>query len=183
MGATGAHGGAATLSSPQSTADVLPDVLDHHLRIVFCGSAAGRRSAEVGEYYAGPGNRFWPTLCTIGLTDRPLTPHEFRQVLGYGIGLTDLAKREFGGDHELSKRADDVPGLKSRISRYRPRFLAFNGKRAAEATLARPVDLGLQPERIGSARVFVLPSTSGLASRYWSENPWCELAVLAKEPH
>ena len=163
--------------------DVLPDVLDHHLRIVFCGSAAGRRSAEVGEYYAGPGNRFWPTLCTIGLTDRPLTPHEFRQVLGYGIGLTDLAKREFGGDHELSKRADDVPGLKSRISRYRPRFLAFNGKRAAEATLARPVDLGLQPERIGSARVFVLPSTSGLASRYWSENPWCEVAVLAKEPH
>jgi len=38
---------------------MLPDVLAANLDVVFCGTAAGKRSAEVGMYYAGPGNRFW----------------------------------------------------------------------------------------------------------------------------
>ena len=61
--------------------DVLPDVLGPGLRIVFCGSAAGAVSARVGAYYAGPGNRFWPTLHRVGLTPRLLAPAEFRTVL------------------------------------------------------------------------------------------------------
>jgi hypothetical protein len=37
----------------------LPDQLQDHLRLVFAGTAAGQRSADVGHYYAHPGNRFW----------------------------------------------------------------------------------------------------------------------------
>ena len=51
-------------------AHVLPDVLAPDLRVVFVGTAAGARSAAVGHYYAGPGNRFWHTLHEIGLTPR-----------------------------------------------------------------------------------------------------------------
>lgn len=32
--------------------DVLPDVLDYGLKIVFCGTAAGRISAAIQSYYA-----------------------------------------------------------------------------------------------------------------------------------
>jgi len=39
---------------------ILPDLLASNLKIVFCGSAAGTKSAENKAYYAGPGNRFYP---------------------------------------------------------------------------------------------------------------------------
>ena len=78
--------------------DVLPDVLGSGLSIVFCGSAAGAASARAGAYYAGPGNRFWPTLYRVGLTPRILAPADFRTVRRYGIGLTDLCKTESGSD-------------------------------------------------------------------------------------
>lgn len=70
---------------------ILPDVLASDLVVVFCGTAAGNRSAQMGAYYAGIGNRLWPTLHQIGLTPRLLQPTEFWQALDYGIGLTDLA--------------------------------------------------------------------------------------------
>lgn len=41
---------------------VPPDLLAPHLRLVFCGTAAGNVSAARGAYYAGPGNQFWPIL-------------------------------------------------------------------------------------------------------------------------
>ena len=87
---------------------ILPDVLGPGLRIVFCGSAAGAASARAGAYYAGPGNRFWPTLHRVGLTPHLLAPAAFRTVLDHGIGLTDLCKTESGADAGLSRRADDA---------------------------------------------------------------------------
>src|SRR3546814_6083057 len=62
------------IDATPSRAPVLPDVLAPGLRLVFCGSAAGRKSAELGAYYAGPGNKFWPTLYEIGLTPRHFRP-------------------------------------------------------------------------------------------------------------
>ena len=59
------------------TAHKLPDVVLPGLKVVFCGTAAGTRSAQVGAYYAGRGNKFWRTLFQVGLTPRPLDPHEF----------------------------------------------------------------------------------------------------------
>lgn len=41
---------------------VLDDVLAPNLRVVFCGTAVGVRSAARGHYYAGPGNDFWRLL-------------------------------------------------------------------------------------------------------------------------
>ena len=160
---------------------VLPDVLEDKLKIVFCGSAAGRVSAARGAYYAGPGNRFWPTLAAAGLTPRLLRPEEFREITRYGLGLTDLAKEASGADSELPAAADDSAGLEARIRRHAPRFLAFVGKRPAQVFLGRGVDSGLQPERLGTTRIFVLPSPSGAARRYWDEAPWHHLAGLATE--
>ncbi|MDE0408815.1 MAG: mismatch-specific DNA-glycosylase, partial [Alphaproteobacteria bacterium] len=71
---------------------VLPDILPPGLDLAVCGAAAGRRSAEVGAYYAGSGNRFWRILHETGLTPRLLGPEEFRLLPEFGIGLTDLAK-------------------------------------------------------------------------------------------
>jgi TDG/mug DNA glycosylase family protein len=157
---------------------VLPDVLTDNLSIVFCGSAAGHRSARVGAYYAGPGNRFWPTLSAAALTPRRLAPHEFRSVVRYGLGLTDLCKDAYGRDSELPVGADDKVALRSKILGFRPKILAFVGKRPAAVFLGRPVHCGLQPDRVDCTRIFVLPSPSGAARGHWDEAWWHQLAAL-----
>lgn len=159
--------------------DILPDVLGHGLSAVFCGSAASRASARAGAYYACPGNRFWPTLHRTGLTPRLIEPGEFRTVLAFGIGLTDMAKSASGGDAELPAGADDAAALRRKIEAFRPAILAFVGKRAAQVFLGRAAGYGPQAETIGSTRLYVLPSPSGAARRWWDERWWRELAALS----
>ncbi|SHF73672.1 G/U mismatch-specific uracil-DNA glycosylase [Desulfofundulus australicus DSM 11792] len=156
--------------------DILPDVLKPGLKVVFCGTAAGNRSATIGAYYAGRGNQFWAVLYRIGLTPRQLQPQEYRSLLSYGIGLTDLVKRVSGNDNTLEKEFFDIGGFRQRLVKAAPKAVAFNGKRAAMEFLGRHVKYGLQPERVGSSAVFVLPSTSGAARAYWIEQYWLELA-------
>lgn len=156
---------------------LLPDLLQPGLKLVFCGTAAGRRSAAEGAYYAHPGNLFWRALFESGLTPRQFAPAEFRQLLPLGIGLTDLAKHHAGNDHELPRDAFDVAGLLAKIERHAPGLLAFTSKNAARAVLGRVVDYGLQPATLGATRLFVLPSPSGQARGHWQIAPWRWLAA------
>jgi TDG/mug DNA glycosylase family protein len=155
---------------------ILPDVLQPGLALVFCGTAAGKRSAAERAYYAHPGNLFWRALHQAGLTPRQLTPHEFSTLPGYGIGLTDLAKRHAGNDDELPRDAFDVPALVAKVEHYTPQLLAFTSKAAARAMLGRAVDYGLQIESIGTTQLFVLLSPSGQARGHWNLAPWLMLA-------
>lgn len=156
--------------------EVLPDLLQRGLKVVFCGTAVGNRSARVGAYYAQPTNQFRAVLHRVGLTPRQLRPEEYPSLLRYGIGLTDLVKTVSGNDSALRKKTLDVVALRKKLEQAAPRAIAFNGKRAAMEFLRRPVEYGLQPETVGSSAVFVLPSTSGAARRYWNEQYWLELA-------
>ncbi|MFC5438154.1 mismatch-specific DNA-glycosylase [Rhodanobacter umsongensis] len=157
---------------------VLPDVLQPGLALVFCGTAAGKRSAAERAYYAHPGNLFWRALFEAGLTPRLFAPAEFLLLPEYGIGLTDLAKRHSGNDNELPRDAFDVPALLAKIERHQPRLLAFTSKNAARAALGHAAHYGLQDEVIGSTRLFVLPSPSGQARGHWTSRPWLALGQL-----
>jgi TDG/mug DNA glycosylase family protein len=158
---------------------MLSDVIAPGLRVVFCGTAAGSKSARVGAYYAGPGNQFWPTLHRVGLTPCRLVPAEYARLLEYGIGLTDVCKVSSGSDRAVGSRGFDVERLVALLEQNRPAALAFNGKKAGEVVLGRPSGYGPQPELIAGAHVFVLPSTSGAARGFWDERPWRELAQAA----
>jgi TDG/mug DNA glycosylase family protein len=155
---------------------VLPDVIQPGLKAVFCGVAAGNRSAYVGAYYAGRGNRFWDILWRVGLTPRVLAPSEFRCLLDYGLGLTDLAKNFSGNDEEVDRSSFDSIGLARKLEVVAPWVVAFNGKKAAQVFLCRQADYGLQPEMVGRTAIFVLPSTSGAARGFWDPKPWYALA-------
>lgn len=164
---------------------VLPDVLEPGLRVVFCGTQAGAASAARGAYYAGPGNKFWKTIHAIGLVPDLFAPERFRELPRHGIGLTDVAKLSSGPDSALRGSHFDVEGLLARLSACRPRWLAFNGKRAAQAALgvsAGSLAYGLQPGSFAGAGLFVLPSTSGAAAGFWSIEPWKDLARIMTGP-
>jgi TDG/mug DNA glycosylase family protein len=158
---------------------ILPDVLAPGLRVVFCGTAPGTASARAGAYYAGPGNRFWATLHEVGLTPILLAPAEFTRLPEFGIGLTDISKTASGSDQEVGRSGFDPERLAAEIAAAHPAHLAFNGKNAARGALGRAVDYGPQPERIGGATVWVLPSTSGAARGFWDIGPWRDLAAAA----
>ncbi|MCY4021668.1 MAG: mismatch-specific DNA-glycosylase [Chloroflexi bacterium] len=160
--------------------EILPDVLDFGLVLVFCGTAASRISARYGAYYANPGNRFWQTLCQAGFTSRLYEPWEFHKLLDLRIGLTDVAKGKAGSDADL-KQSDFNPGaLNAKILRAKPQILAFTSKAAWRAWKGLPskqaVSWGWQEEILGATRIYVLPSPSGAARRYWDMEPWLELA-------
>jgi TDG/mug DNA glycosylase family protein len=84
-------------------AHILPDHLKPGLKLVFCGTAAGRQSALQKAYYAHKQNKFWRTLYETGLTLHPFEPKEYPGLWKLGIGLTDIAKYAYGMDHQLPK--------------------------------------------------------------------------------
>jgi len=161
--------------------DVLPDVLVPGLAAVFCGNAAGKVSAQRRAYYAGPGNYFWPVLHEVGLTPVRLEPEEFHRLPEFGLGLTDACKSRFGSDAEVGIKHHDPARLERSIAAAAPAHLPFVGKRAAHVALGRQVDYGLQAQPFAGARAWVLPSPSGLARRFWSIEPWRELAEAVAE--
>jgi TDG/mug DNA glycosylase family protein len=162
---------------------MLPDLLARNLNLVVCGTGAGARSAQVGQYYAGPGNRFWPTLADVGLTPERLTSSEYERVLGFGIGLTDLVKHQAGSDRDLQFAIADVLTLRMKIMGYQPRYFCFNGKRAAQAFFRRDaIVYGVQSVRLGRTVLFVAPSTSRAANGAWDITVWQDLAKRVCRP-
>lgn len=163
---------------------ILPDVLGPGLIAVFCGTAPGLASKERRAYYAKPGNKFWPALHDAGITPHRLAPGEYRQLLGFGCGLTDVCKTSWGNDDQITIVAADRHRLLRKIRRWRPRIVAFTSKAAAAAFLdcrTRDLAYGLQEASVGDTALFVLPSPSGQAGSYWNPGPWRELGAQVKE--
>ncbi|AFM41046.1 G:T/U mismatch-specific DNA glycosylase [Desulfosporosinus acidiphilus SJ4] len=162
---------------------VLQDVLTPNMRIVFCGTAVSDTSAERGDYYAHPTNKFWKILHKIGLTPKELSPNEYQSLTHYGLGLTDLVKTKSGLDKKLTPNDFDIYTLTTKIKEFKPDILCFNGKNSASMYLSRAkIDFGFQPEKITTTRIFVAPSTSGSANGYWDEKWWFILAHSIERP-
>ena len=139
------------------------------LDVLFCGINPGLYSAATGNHFARPGNRFWPALHAAGFTPRLFHPSEKDLFLRAGYGLTNLVGRATARAAELA-RGEFVAGrarLASKVRRYRPRTVAFLGMGAYRHAFATPhARLGEQPQRFEGARVWVLPSPSGLNANY-----------------
>lgn len=162
---------------------VLPERLKPGLKLVFCGTAAGRQSALKQAYYAHAQNKFWRTLYKVGLTPRLFTPDEYPDLWALGIGLTDIAKFAYGMDHQLPKHslgADAADALRIRIGKISPRILAFTSLTAGRAVMGKGARTGRQDDGIGGTEVWILPSPSPLADNHWDIKPWRGLARAVK---
>jgi TDG/mug DNA glycosylase family protein len=153
----------------------VPDVIAPELRVLFVGINPGLYSAAVGHHFARPGNRFWPTLHAAGFTDRVVSPFDERDLLGLGLGITNLVERATREAGELSAEELRAGGgrLAAKVRRARPSFVAFLGVTAYRAAFGErdaavgPVE-GLWAggrDRPG-ARRWILPNPSGLNAHY-----------------
>jgi double-stranded uracil-DNA glycosylase len=158
----------------------LPDVIASQLRLLFCGINPGLYTAAVGHHFARPGNRFWPTLYRAGFTDRLFSPYEEQGLLELGYGITNLVARATNSAAELAKEEykQGAQILGKKLLRYKPRWVAFVGLGAYRAAFNLPnASVGPQSQQLHGARVWILPSTSGLNANYRPD----ELARLFAE--
>lgn len=148
----------------------VPDIVRPDLRVLFCGINPGLRSAELGQHFARPGNRFWKALHLSGFTDRLLLPSEQWELLDFGLGITNLVGRPSAAAAELSRReiTAGAAELTAKVDQLMPRWVAFLGIQAYRAAFLRPkAAIGRQPEVIGaSTGIWVLPNPSGLQAHY-----------------
>ncbi len=147
----------------------IPDIIAPGLNVLFCGINPGLYSAAIGHHFGRPGNRFWPAIYQAGITPRLLAPEEDRELLAFGYGITNVAARATTAAEELS-RAELVTGgqiLEEKVARYAPGFLAVLGLTAYRAAFNRPqAIIGLQAEKMGPSKIWVLPNPSGLNAHY-----------------
>lgn len=147
----------------------IPDVIAPGLRILFCGINPSLYSGATGHHFARPGNRFWKALHGSGLTPVLLAPHQDRLLPDYGLGVVNLVNRATASASEISGEELREGGaeLARKVERYRPALLAVLGIGAYRDAFGRPAARpGLQPERIGTTPIWVLPNPSGLNASY-----------------
>ncbi|GKQ41760.1 mismatch-specific DNA-glycosylase [Streptomyces sp. A012304] len=140
------------------------------LRVLFCGINPGLMTAATGHHFARPGNRFWPVLHLSGFTPRLMEPAEQRELLAYGLGITNVVARATARADELSAEEYREGGrlLAEKVTRLKPRWLAVVGVTAYRAAFDdRGAAVGPQERVIGDTRVWVLPNPSGL-NAHWT---------------
>ncbi|KAF9952051.1 hypothetical protein BGZ72_006563 [Mortierella alpina] len=108
-------------SSPEVYAhlNVVPDIIDYDLDVLFVGINPGVKSSERSHHFAGPTNHFWP--CLSDSVDRP---------------------SRMGNELSVTECRAAAPVLTAKIKKYRPRFVCFVSKQAWE--MYTGVGLGLQ---------------------------------------
>lgn len=147
----------------------VPDLVAPDLPVLLCGINPSLWSGVVGYHFARPANRLWVTLHLAGFTSRRLHPSETAELLGAGIGVTNLVARATARADELDAeelRTGTGP-LLALAERARPRWVAFLGLSAYRTAYRRPrAVVGPQPETLGPARVWLLPNPSGLNASY-----------------
>ena len=159
----------------------IPDVLAPGLSVVFSGINPGLWSAATGLHFARPGNRFWPALHRSGFTPRLLRPEEQAELLGLGLGITNVAARATARADELSREELVAGGamLREKVHALRPRWLAVVGIGAYRTAFdRRDAAVGPQEESVGETRVWVLPNPSGLNAHWPADALSAEFARL-----
>jgi TDG/mug DNA glycosylase family protein len=143
----------------------IPDVIAPDLRILFSGINPGLYSAATGHHFARPGNRFWPALYRSGFTERLLDPADQDQLLGLGLGITNVAARATARADQLTP-AELIEGgeiLTAKLEALRPRWLAVLGVTAYRTAFGdRLATVGPADLTLGGTRVWILPNPSGL---------------------
>jgi TDG/mug DNA glycosylase family protein len=151
----------------------IPDILPaegESLHVLFCGINPGLYSAATGWHFARPGNRFWPALYLSGFTPRQLAPREQAELPAHGLGITNIAPRATAQAAELTgdELRDGAVKLRELADRYRPRFVAVAGVTAYRTAFGRPrAAIGPQDEKLGPARLWILPNPGGL-NAHWT---------------
>jgi TDG/mug DNA glycosylase family protein len=149
----------------------VPDIIAPHLCILFCGINPGLYSAAARHHFAGPSNRFWPTLHAAGFTPTQLRPVDETALRPLGLGITNLVPQATPTAGHLSsgELRRGARRLTRKLLKFRPKILAVLGLGAYRVAFGEPrAACGLQDQAIGDTRIWLLPNPSGLNAHHSS---------------
>ena len=167
-----------------ATGLTIPDVIAPGLRVLFSGINPGLYSAATGYHFARPGNRFWPALHRSGFTPRQLRPDEQEQLLGQGLGITNVVPRATARADELTNDELREGGSKllEKAESFGPRWLAIVGVTAYRTAFGEArATFGPQARTAGATRLWVLPNPSGLNAHKSVAQLAADFAELRKQ--
>jgi len=171
-----------SVDAPEYPFQTLPDLLVPALDVVFVGINPSLYSVEYGHYFARAANRFWMALSCSKLSERArralavdvLRPEHDTELPHFGIGFSDVIKRPTANVSELNSAEFEaaVPQLLAKLHQYEPRVACFHGltgyrpfKRVVIGSATLPA-LGVQPECVGSTRLYAVPNPSGANAHF-----------------
>lgn len=180
-----------TSSDEAEPAGALPELLRPGLDLVIVGLNPGAESARVGHYYWSRRNDFWTMLSESGLAGGVVDRGDDQLLLDRGIGLTDVVRTRAESDStkirppEIRHAARD---FEHRIADAGPRRVCFNGEKHFKWVFRvlcprfrrLPDSWGLQPVRIASAEVWLMPSTSRRNKKHYHHHTRRVLRELAQ---
>ncbi|MEP9381800.1 mismatch-specific DNA-glycosylase [Nocardioides sp. KR10-350] len=152
----------------------VPDLLpreDQELRLLFVGINPGLWTAATQTHFAHPVNRFYPALLQAGIITHPvdaaagMTDPDRDHLRERGLGITNLVHRATARASELTtaELREGGAALARLVEERRPRVVAVAGITAYRTAFGLPkAVLGLQPEPLGPAQLWVVPNPSGL---------------------
>ncbi len=141
------------------------------VRLLVVGINPGLWTAAVNAHFARPGNRFWPALHRAGVTpwlvdaSEGMRDDDLQMLHDRGIGITNLVPRASARADSLTR--DELSAAADRlavvVTELRPAVVAVLGLTAYRQAFRRPAAVaGRQPERLGTAELWVLANPSGL---------------------
>jgi TDG/mug DNA glycosylase family protein len=165
----------------------VPDLVGPGLRLLFVGINPGLWTAATQTHFAHPGNRFYPALRLAGIIDREIsradgmTDDDRAYLVARGLGNTNLVNRATARADELT--ADELRAgaarLRELVAETGPAWLAVVGVTAYRTAFDAPrAVVGPQAERLGAARMWVLPNPSGLNAHWQLPELAAEFARL-----
>ena len=149
----------------------VPDLLGPGLRLLFVGINPGLWTAATQTHFAHPANRFYPALLRAGIITQPVSPsagmtaQDRAHLVSRGIGITNLVRRATAKASELSAAELRSGGseLRALVRQASPVVVAVAGITAYRSAFGvRRAGLGLQPEPLEGAELWVVPNPSGL---------------------
>lgn len=149
----------------------VPDLVGDRLDLLFVGINPGLWTAATQTHFAYPGNRFYPALRKAGIVDWDISPadgmtdQDRRRFTDLGLGITNVAPRATAKASELSREElrRGADRLREKVSRWQPKVVAIAGITAYRTGFQQPkAKMGRQPDRLGDAKLWVVPNPSGL---------------------
>ena len=110
-----------------------PPIADARARVLVLGSLPGRKSLEMGEYYAQPYNAFWRIMGAMFGAGPELTyAARVERLREHGIAVWDVlaaGEREGSLDSSIVRESIVVNDFNSFFERHRAiRLICFNSK-------------------------------------------------------
>ena len=158
--------GQVDLAGTRKPAVRLPLKIPPGVHTLFLGLGPGMESAKRGHYFPGASNYFWKLLYRSEIWPEKIDSDHDDEILKAGFGLADVIQRPTEGTVVATKAEfmNAKERVRALVNEHKPKLVVFVGLKAFRTYLRRDdseVEYGVQTVRIGDAKVFVVPSTSG----------------------